>query len=459
YQSSQLSFWSAQEQSLHPTCIVISTSTQDVSIAVTILNIAYQASIRGCKFAVRGAGHTPQAGAANIDGGVTIDMQSMNQVSVSADKGTVTIGPGNRWGNIYPTLDDQNLAMVGGRVTPVGVGGLVTGGGVSFFSGRYGFACDNIASFEVVLANGTITTASSTSNPTLFRALKGGSNNFGIITSLTSKIFSQTPFWGGTLAQPITNKEAFFEFFSNFTVSKAYDPNAALISDFAWLAGVPSIIHNIAYTNGDTAWPPPAFEDLAKMPTLASSIRKDKLSSFTNELATVLAITNGRNNLLVTLTFVNKPDVAQDFMAEVYTLADTTAKQLASVLGLVFTMTFQPLPYSIYSKSSSTGGNALGLNRFTDDLINLLFTLSWQLPVDNETVEAAMRNLEEEIEASAREKGVYNEFVYLNYAAGWQDPIKGYGSESVDFLRRVSRTYDPNGLFQKACPGGFKLGI
>jgi hypothetical protein len=56
YTTSQITFWSAQEQSLHPSCIVIPTSTQDVSTAVTVLNVGYQAAIPGCKFAVRGAG-------------------------------------------------------------------------------------------------------------------------------------------------------------------------------------------------------------------------------------------------------------------------------------------------------------------------------------------------------------------------------------------------------------------
>jgi hypothetical protein len=55
-------------------------------------------------------------------------MQSMNSVSVSDDKKIVAIGAGNRWGNIYPTLDDLDLIMVGGRLSPVGVGGLLTGG-------------------------------------------------------------------------------------------------------------------------------------------------------------------------------------------------------------------------------------------------------------------------------------------------------------------------------------------
>jgi hypothetical protein len=57
YAASQQSFWSAQAKSLTPTCIVIPTTSQDVSDAVKILNIAYQASIPGCKFAIRGAGY------------------------------------------------------------------------------------------------------------------------------------------------------------------------------------------------------------------------------------------------------------------------------------------------------------------------------------------------------------------------------------------------------------------
>jgi hypothetical protein len=56
YQASQKSYWSAQEQSLHPTCIVVPVSTEDVSIAVTILSTGYQSNIEGCKFSIRSAG-------------------------------------------------------------------------------------------------------------------------------------------------------------------------------------------------------------------------------------------------------------------------------------------------------------------------------------------------------------------------------------------------------------------
>lgn len=72
--------------------------------------------------------HTPFAGAANADQGVTIDLSRLNQVTPSSDLSTVTIGPGNRWANVYLKLDALGIAIGGGRVATVGAGGLTLGG-------------------------------------------------------------------------------------------------------------------------------------------------------------------------------------------------------------------------------------------------------------------------------------------------------------------------------------------
>jgi hypothetical protein len=278
------------------------------------------------------------------------------------------------------------------------------------------------------------------------------------VTRFDAKLYKQNSFWGGSIIQPATNKEAIFNFFVTFTNSSTYDPYAALITNFAWLEGVPSVINDVVYTRGDVAWPPPAYTSLDAMPKLASTMRIAHLTNITNELGASALPTTGRNNLLVTVTFVNKGNVSAEFMSQAWDLADATAKQLITVVGLVYTMTLQPLPYTIYSKSAATGGNVLGLDRFHEDLINMLFTLSWQLPTDNARVEAAMQKLESDILALEKKMGVFNEFVYLNYAAQWQDPLAGYGAENVAFMRSVSKKYDPNGVFQKGVPGGFKVG-
>ena len=70
---------------------------------------------------------------------------------------------------------------------------------------------------------------------------------------------------------------------------------------------------------------------------------------------------------------------------------------------------------------------------------------------------SAAQKLIADIDAATKERGVFNKFKYLNYAANWQRPMEGYGEESVQRLKAVSAKYDPEGLFQKNVPGGFKV--
>lgn len=102
-----------------------------------------------CQFAVKSGGHAAFSGASNINGGLTIDLINLNQVTLSADHTQASIGPGNRWFDVYSALEPKGLTVIGGRVADIGVGGLTLGGGMSFFSARYGWACDNVNTYEV----------------------------------------------------------------------------------------------------------------------------------------------------------------------------------------------------------------------------------------------------------------------------------------------------------------------
>jgi FAD/FMN-containing dehydrogenase len=73
----------------------------------------------------------------------------MNAITLNDDRSVVSVGPGNVWVQVYAALEPYGLAAIGGRVSTIGVGGLVTGGGISFYSNLYGWACDNVESFEV----------------------------------------------------------------------------------------------------------------------------------------------------------------------------------------------------------------------------------------------------------------------------------------------------------------------
>lgn len=128
YAQSSSSYWSKQEESLVPSCIVTPTNTNDVVTAVKTLTLLSKSGLVNCKFAIRGGGHTPWAGSANINGGVTIDMRSIRDVTVNEDKTVAFVGAGTTWGDVYRKMDSLGLAVVGGRGSSIGVGGLLTGG-------------------------------------------------------------------------------------------------------------------------------------------------------------------------------------------------------------------------------------------------------------------------------------------------------------------------------------------
>jgi FAD/FMN-containing dehydrogenase len=143
-------YWSQQQAEINSTCRVTPTSSIDVSLTLYVLEFLR------CEFAVKSGGHAAFAGASNIKDGVTIDMANLNEIVVSKDQTVTSLGPGNRWVDVYTRLEPLNLSVVGGRTADIGVGGLLLGGGISFFSQRFGFACDNVLNYEVLLSSGIL---------------------------------------------------------------------------------------------------------------------------------------------------------------------------------------------------------------------------------------------------------------------------------------------------------------
>lgn len=125
-------------------------------------------------FSVKGGGHSAFRGASNSDGGVTIDLFYLDDVELSPDRVSLSVGAGARWIDISEQLDPLGLAAVGGRTADVGIAGLILGGGISYFSGRYGWACDNVLAFEVMLVSGNAVAVTPDRNADLYWALRGG---------------------------------------------------------------------------------------------------------------------------------------------------------------------------------------------------------------------------------------------------------------------------------------------
>lgn len=68
---------------------------------------------------------------------------------------------------------------------------------INFFANKIGWACDNVASYEVVTASGVIVTVTPSAFPDLYWALRGGGSNFGIVTNFKLNAFPLGKMWGG----------------------------------------------------------------------------------------------------------------------------------------------------------------------------------------------------------------------------------------------------------------------
>ena len=127
YKSSILSYF-FQEARLSPACIVSPISASDVSLIVHTMLESQKNNSKQIPYAIRSGGHTPFAGAANTNGGVTIDLRAMDAVNVNPNHTITAVGAGSIWKNVYEKVQPMNLTVLGGRVAGLGVGGLTTGG-------------------------------------------------------------------------------------------------------------------------------------------------------------------------------------------------------------------------------------------------------------------------------------------------------------------------------------------
>ncbi|KAF8883829.1 FAD-binding domain-containing protein [Infundibulicybe gibba] len=132
-------------------------------------------------------------------------LRHLRAVRVSEDKKTVAFQGGAVWGDVYTELTNHNLVVVGGNVWFVGVGGHITGGGYSNISGHHGLAIDNLIEATVVLADGKVVKCNAQNEPDLFWAIRGGGNQFGIVTEFVVNTFpAPGPTLVGALAYPGT---------------------------------------------------------------------------------------------------------------------------------------------------------------------------------------------------------------------------------------------------------------
>jgi FAD/FMN-containing dehydrogenase len=175
-----------------PAIIARCASPADVQRAV---NFARE---HGLLLAVRGGGHNG-AGLGSCDDGLVIDLSRMKGVQVDTAAGTVRVEGGCTWGDVDRAAHPAGLAVPTGFISTTGVGGLTLGGGIGYLTRRYGLTIDNLLAVEMVLADGSLVTASESEHADLFWAVRGGGGNFGVVTAFLFRGCPVSTVYGGPM--------------------------------------------------------------------------------------------------------------------------------------------------------------------------------------------------------------------------------------------------------------------
>ena len=206
-----------------PAAIVCAAGVADVMATVRF------AGERGLPVAIRCGGHNV-AGSAVGDGSIVIDLARLKSVRVDPDQRRARAGGGVLWCEYDHETQAFGLASPGGAISTTGIAGLTLGGGYGYLSRRYGMACDNLLSADVVTASGELVTASAGSHPGLFWALRGGGGNFGVVTEFEFQLHPVREPLGGMIAFPFEMSKTVLQRYRDLTLEAS--------DDFALMAAI-----------------------------------------------------------------------------------------------------------------------------------------------------------------------------------------------------------------------------
>ena len=239
----------------------------------------------GLLVAVRGGGHS-LSGQSVCDNGLMIDLSAMRSVRVEADRKLAHAAGGALLGDVDRETIPFGLVTPTGTVSHTGAGGLTLGGGFGRLGRRFGLTCDQVASADVVTADGKLLQVSADEHSDLHWAIKGGGGNFGVVTSFEYRLH---PFdgnaIGGHIVYPLDQARA---------VLRAYAELFAQASDDLWIepiltrtpTGERVLVLDVCYTGpvdqADSALTPfrqlgkPISDDVGKLRFVQLQVQDDE---------------------------------------------------------------------------------------------------------------------------------------------------------------------------------------
>lgn len=220
---------------------------------------------------------------------------------------------------------------------------------------------------QVALANGSLIVASESSNSDLYRALRGGGNNFGVVTRFDLDIFQQGPMWGGLHVWPYIPSvtSALTSGFVKFAHDAPSDPNVSLFA-------------GLGFKQGNFAWAVGQYDSLGRVEPSIFTQFKDDTEVYGTAKIVSTARTTSLSDLADELNQAEPAGMRSRFTTATVTadaglltyMVNIFAEQVQKALdnGLQEDQRFapmlgiQPLTQNILKAQATRGGNVLGLH-------------------------------------------------------------------------------------------------
>ncbi|KAI0150225.1 FAD-binding domain-containing protein [Xylariaceae sp. FL1272] len=373
----------------------------------------------GSNFTIRSGGHNPNPLFSSIESGILIDLQKLKTLSLDAD-GVLQVGAGNRWGEVYTYLEEHGRSPIGGRQDDVGISGYLLGGGMPAFPALHGFGADQVKNFEVVLANSTVINANTDNNAALWRALKGGGPNFGIVTRFDIQTV------------PLIKAQ--------YTVN-LYDP-----SDYV------NIMRATAELQDEMESDPKLGVFVYINPTFVAAgiFYEEWVEERPKAFDTFFNLKSLTGAAVPT---ANGSKVSADLYIDVYKVYQKTVEKYGDATNLSFSI--QPAPSAAVEQGNARGGNIMGLEKVPQTW--WAFGSQWDSQQNDTVAEQAIDELYKGMQKVSREHGQWLDFIFMNEGKWTQDVLSGYGEANVQIMKELSLEYDPKGVFQKLQKDGYLL--
>ncbi|KAJ5921477.1 hypothetical protein N7466_009803 [Penicillium verhagenii] len=419
------------------------SNTQELSEALAIVKRT------GTKFAIRTTGHNPNAGFSSADQtAVVFDICQFQSKELTSNGDAIArVGSGNTWGEVYAWLEEQKLSAIGGRDHQVGLGGFLLGGGLGALPNLHGLGADGVKNFEVLLADGSIVNANSGENPDLWRALKGGGSNFGIVTRFDLETH---PLINVQYTINLYNPEDYVEII-NATIavqeSMERDSKIGLFTNFNDGFVAVGLIY------GDTSTERPAvFEPFYNLKSLINTALPSTNGTLLSLAQAMGHAQESKKRAICTVT----TKVSQKLYEQVYETWSETCKSLPADCVLHFTI--QPVGTAGIQEGKARGENIMGHESVAQCW--WVFTCEWPQEGSNAGDAAAnhaVATMAESVKLLANEKGLLLDFLCMSFATASQNVLGSYGSNNAKMMQDTASKYDPEGVLQKLQYGGFLL--